>query len=522
MKNQRGTDTGEWTTRRYLALLGNILIWAIVAIDAWYLWPTQLHGSTSMVIVSGHSMEPTYFTGDLVIARKMTPSVGDVIVYAPDGFGGSQIVHRIVGGNAVDGWVMQGDNNPRPDPFTPKGSEIRGVVLVHYANFGRVTVLLLNPIVWALVLLAAVVLLVWWSGDTCEDDPEDKDKDNDKRADGGDPEPKAEEDPDLIDRIVEGTEAAVARMVSSAADAGAAALVILTRPAPAPRHAARAPRQGAPAYLRVSAIVAVVGLASVFGLSPASASSLTIHTGGNIFTKTYTACTTTALTATPTGTPNGTPATKYLTLTVGIPIGCYSLPIAVYAYDSAGNQLVASAAGAMTGTSGTVDVTPASRYDASLVAKVYVFIGTWGIQTTWTYTAPVPGVSCIARDAAGTPTGGPCSVAITGGNGWTNNWLIFTWHYYGFDYTVTAPGAAQFTVTFDFSKTPTFPGWTPSSVQFGGAPGALAREAGYNCSQLPTLVLRGQMSQASAGHLEFTDQWLFPPYAAGPQRMCPA
>ncbi|NTV39650.1 MAG: S26 family signal peptidase, partial [Demequinaceae bacterium] len=82
MRIRRFSDTGEWTTRRYLSLIGNLLIWAIVAIDAFYLWPTQLQGSTSMVIVSGRSMEPTYFSGDLVIARKMDPTVGDVIVYA--------------------------------------------------------------------------------------------------------------------------------------------------------------------------------------------------------------------------------------------------------------------------------------------------------------------------------------------------------------------------------------------------------------------------------------------------------
>jgi len=88
MKIRRLTDTGEWTTRRYLSLLGTLLIWGIVAIDAWYLWPTQLGGDTSIVVVSGHSMEPTFFGGDMVIARKMGPSIGDVIVYAPEGLAG--------------------------------------------------------------------------------------------------------------------------------------------------------------------------------------------------------------------------------------------------------------------------------------------------------------------------------------------------------------------------------------------------------------------------------------------------
>ena len=492
MNFRRFADTGEWTTGRYLALLGNILIWAIVAIDGFYLWPTQLHGSTSMVIVSGHSMEPTYFTGDLVIARKMNPSVGDVIVYAPDGFGGSQIVHRIVGGNAVDGWVMQGDNNARVDPFTPKASEIRGVVLVHYANFGRVTVLLLNPIVWALVLLAAVVLLVWWSGDTCEDDPEDKDKDNDKDKDkrqgGGDPEPEpeAEVEPDLIDRIVEGTEAVVARMVSSVADAGAAVLAVLTRPSPAPRHAARAPRHAAPAYLRVSAIVAVLGLLAVFGPSTAWASSLNIKTGGNVFTKTYTPCTTTALTATPATVTSGTNYTKLVVS--GIPLACNSKPITMYAYSSGGTLLMSSAMSTSsettgtTGTAGSVTFTKISgSYDAAAVSKVYVFVDTWGIQTNWAYTPPpVVDISCVGVDASGNVVDTHCSVSVQGKIGW--------WQ---------AGGGKYYQGNFYFSGTSTAP-YILLSINFAhyGMSGinvltptdqVTVLAPGYSCSSLPLL-----------------------------------
>ena len=99
-----------------------------------------------------------------------------MIVYAPAGLGGSQIVHRIIGGDATDGWKMQGDNNNFVDPFTPKGSEVKGVVFVHYSNFGRVTVLLLNPMVWAFVLLAAIVLLLWFTGDDCEERHDDDDE----------------------------------------------------------------------------------------------------------------------------------------------------------------------------------------------------------------------------------------------------------------------------------------------------------------------------------------------------------
>ncbi len=391
MNIRRFIDTGEWTTRRYLALLGSILIWGIVAIDAWYLWPTSLHGSTSMVIVSGTSMEPTYFTGDLVIARKADPSVGDVIVYAPAGLGGSQIVHRIIGGDATEGWQLQGDNNDFVDPFTPKGDEVKGVVMVHYANFGRVTVLLLNPVVWAFLLLISIVLLVWWSGDTCEDD---HDGDEDESADGL----EDDYDPDLIDRVYERAEAAVSRMVASSATAGAAVLAQVTRRSAAPRHAAAIPRHATPAYLRSSAIVAVLGLLAVFGGSYASASSLTVSTAGGVFTKTYTACTTATLTAAPTGAATGTPATTYKTLTVsGIPTSCNSRAIAVYAYNSAGTLLISTATGATTGTSGAVVLTKNAGYNAAQVAKVYVFIDTWGIQTTWAYTAPPPPPPAVGK-----------------------------------------------------------------------------------------------------------------------------
>lgn len=387
MKIRRLTGTGEWTTRRYLSLVGNILIWVIVAIDAFYLWPAQLHGSTSMVIVSGHSMEPTYFTGDLVIARKMKPSVGDVIVYAPANLGGSQIIHRIIGGNATDGWQMQGDNNGFVDPFTPKGSEVKGVVLVHYASFGRVTALLLNPLVWAFVLLLAIVLLVWWSGDTCEDDDKDEGKGNGKGE--GDPEPVPEEDLDLIDRVVEGTEAAIARTVDASADAAAAVLAMLTRPSPAPRHAASSPRhtassprRTAPGLLRSAAILAVLGLLAIYDPSTASASQLVVKTGSQISVTTLKKCSTQTLTA---NLPqvNGN---NYAAVVIGnIGLACQGMSIAVDMYDTNGTPLT-TGSGTVTGTSTAVPTV--STYHRQNVGTVVVKIDGWIFVAVWSDTAP--------------------------------------------------------------------------------------------------------------------------------------
>ncbi|PKQ26894.1 MAG: signal peptidase I [Actinobacteria bacterium HGW-Actinobacteria-4] len=187
-----GTDAPR--VRRYLGVAGSVLIWIIVAIDAWFLWPTSLGGDTSLVIVSGSSMEPTYFAGDLVIARKMEPSVGDVIVYAPTDLGGSQVVHRIIGGDAESGWELQGDNNDFIDPFYPVEDEVRGVVVVHYTNLGRLSALLLSPIVWACVLVVSIALLLWFSDD-CEDEDEDGE-------DGGECEP-ADDEPDAHQEALE-------------------------------------------------------------------------------------------------------------------------------------------------------------------------------------------------------------------------------------------------------------------------------------------------------------------------------
>ena len=83
-----------------------------------------LRGEPSrLVIVSGHSMDPTFHTGDLVLAWPSDDyQVGDVAPYrVPEGEpgAGGLVIHRIVGGDGELGFVMQGDNNPAPDIWMP-------------------------------------------------------------------------------------------------------------------------------------------------------------------------------------------------------------------------------------------------------------------------------------------------------------------------------------------------------------------------------------------------------------------
>lgn len=156
--------TGHW----YLSILGNLLLWGIIAIDAWFLWPSSLGGSTTLVIVSGNSMEPTFQDGDLVVARKGPVEVGDVVVYTPTDFGGAHVVHRIVGGDGETGWKVQGDNNSWIDQWSPTDDEVLGSVEIHFSGAGRITEFLIQPFLWGFVLLAAIVLILW-----PEKEPED-------------------------------------------------------------------------------------------------------------------------------------------------------------------------------------------------------------------------------------------------------------------------------------------------------------------------------------------------------------
>lgn len=134
---------------------------ALALVAAWFLWPTSLGGCTTLTIVSGHSMEPVYYTGDLVVARCGEPTVGDVIVYQPDDVGGARVIHRIIGGDAGAGWAMQGDNNGFVDPWTPAGDEVLGVAGLHLAGMGRLALLVVSPVLWVSLVILAAGLLMW-------------------------------------------------------------------------------------------------------------------------------------------------------------------------------------------------------------------------------------------------------------------------------------------------------------------------------------------------------------------------
>lgn len=168
-------DTDGLTGRRWFRVLGSVLSWGLLALLAFLIWPTSLGGGTTTIVVNGHSMEPTYYTGDIVIARSGEPQIGDVVVYTTADLGDAKIVHRIIGGDGVNGWDIQGDNNDFVDPFHPTNEDVLGIAKVHLPAIGKATTLLSSPLVWGSMLLLAIGLIIWPSKE-CPDDDEDDDR----------------------------------------------------------------------------------------------------------------------------------------------------------------------------------------------------------------------------------------------------------------------------------------------------------------------------------------------------------
>jgi signal peptidase I len=152
---------GEPAGRRALRAAPTVLLYLLGALAVWFVWPASLGGCTTLTIVSGHSMEPTLRTGDLVVARCGHAEVGDIVVYAPPGMDRARVIHRVIGGDGAVGWVVQGDNNAWVDPFSPTDERVVGIARARIPGIGAAATVLVNPWLWVSVLVLAAALLMW-------------------------------------------------------------------------------------------------------------------------------------------------------------------------------------------------------------------------------------------------------------------------------------------------------------------------------------------------------------------------
>jgi signal peptidase I len=135
---------------------------AIVA-ATWFTWlrPTALGGDVSYVVIQGSSMEPTYEDGDLVVVREDSRyEHGDVIAFRAGGTfdDPTRIIHRIIGGTAEDGFVTQGDNRDRTDPWRPSTEDVIGRAMLHVPMAGDAAGIVTRPESFAALGGAAVVI----------------------------------------------------------------------------------------------------------------------------------------------------------------------------------------------------------------------------------------------------------------------------------------------------------------------------------------------------------------------------
>ena len=142
-----------------IVLLATLLVaWAVT------LRPQALGGPAVFVAVRGSSMLPTYEHGDLVVVEWAAHyAVGDVVAYrVPDGEvgEGKVVLHRIVDGDAVHGFILQGDHNSAPDPWSPKQGDMVGVAAFRLAHAGAVINLVRQPVILAGLAAAIMVALV--------------------------------------------------------------------------------------------------------------------------------------------------------------------------------------------------------------------------------------------------------------------------------------------------------------------------------------------------------------------------
>lgn len=150
-------------TRIKSAILAVVLVLGVAL-----LWPAQWGGLFGIVIVNGHSMEPTFYTGDVVISAKAPSySVGDVIAYKVTdrqiGSGG-HVIHRIVKITQENGqttYVTRGDNNKTDDPWKVQRSGILGRQMLIIPKVGSYVMSSQGGLVVGIVLAVIVIAALW-------------------------------------------------------------------------------------------------------------------------------------------------------------------------------------------------------------------------------------------------------------------------------------------------------------------------------------------------------------------------
>ena len=139
---------------RYLSNAFFISIGLMVAL----LLTARVTGFGEARVVMTGSMQPAINPGDVVVTVSdnfKQPKLNDVVIYEAKRFSGEVVApfaHRIIGGNANNGWIMKGDANEQPYVQRPKAQDIVGIVVLVIPQIG-------NLLSYKSLIFIAVVLI---------------------------------------------------------------------------------------------------------------------------------------------------------------------------------------------------------------------------------------------------------------------------------------------------------------------------------------------------------------------------
>ena len=159
-----GNQVWEKRASGFIKTLGYVLSAVLITFSL-----LSMTGYVKARVVLTDSMAPSIRAGDIVLLDPTThsvPKIGDVAAYTGRRFDGTEVgifTHRIIGGDAVNGFLMKGDNNPSPDIQRPKIADVSGVVVFKLPLIGKV----LNPKM--LFILVPVVFGIWLIKDALSD-----------------------------------------------------------------------------------------------------------------------------------------------------------------------------------------------------------------------------------------------------------------------------------------------------------------------------------------------------------------
>lgn len=153
--------------------------------------------SIPTVVVTSGSMIPTINIGDVCIIQRVAADqyvvgnhanrTGDIIVYNATGLlqgawsGGEPIIHRIISrtfDNATGhySFLVQGDNNPSPDPDWVQDTRVYGKVISTIPWVGNIFLFLRGGGAWILVAALAVIIVYVLISETSKIDKKVKEK----------------------------------------------------------------------------------------------------------------------------------------------------------------------------------------------------------------------------------------------------------------------------------------------------------------------------------------------------------